>query len=226
MKVLIIEDDKRILQIVTMAFQIRWPNVKLLSSQLGEQGIAIVERESPDIVILDLNLPDINGFEVLKAIRLFSFVPVIILTVMGEMDDIIRGLELGADDYMVKPFRQLELMSRANALVRRTGKVDLPPLVVGQLSFGPSMSKLKYGNKEIELTRTEGLVMYHLMRNAGNVVTYNSLAEALYGRECPEAPEILRVHIRHLREKIEKDPSHPVMIQNKSGTGYYLQETG
>ncbi|MFC1860183.1 response regulator transcription factor [Chloroflexota bacterium] len=111
MKVLIIEDDPEIVEVISLAFQIRWPEVKLVSTNLGEKGVELVESESPDVVILDLGLPDISGYDVLKEIRAFSTVPILILTVRGEETDVVRGLEWGADDYMVKPFRQLELLS-------------------------------------------------------------------------------------------------------------------
>lgn len=227
MKVLIIEDDRRIVEIISLALQIRWPEVKLTSTHLGERGIEMAESETPDVIILDLGLPDVNGFEVLKAIRLFSSVPVVILTVMGEEEDIVKGLELGADEYMVKPFRQLELLARIKAIIRRRDLLqDMPPIIVGSLCFGPSMSKLVCGSKDISLTRTEGLVLYHLMRNAGKVVTYSKLAEIIWGDDYTDATESLRVHISNLRRKIEKDPAHPQIICTKTAIGYYLTEPG
>ena len=119
MKVLIVEDDHEIVEIISLAFEIRWPEAELVSTHLGEQGISMVDAEEPDVIILDLGLPDISGFDVLKEVRTFSTVPILILTVRGEEADIVKGLEWGADDYMVKPFRQLELMSRAQAVMRR-----------------------------------------------------------------------------------------------------------
>src|ERR1035437_10589731 len=138
MKILIIEDDQQIVEAITLAFQIRWPEAKLVSTPQGEKGIELVENEKPEIVILDLGLPDINGFEVLKQIRLFSDIPILILTARTEESDIVKGLEWGADDYMIKPFRQLELLSRIKALTRRTGPVaEDRPLTSGQLRFIP-----------------------------------------------------------------------------------------
>ncbi|MBN1643866.1 MAG: response regulator, partial [Dehalococcoidales bacterium] len=108
MKVLVIEDDKEIVDAISLAFQIRWPEAKVISTRLGQKGVEFVETEQPDIVILDLGLPDITGFEVLRQIRRFSTVPTIILTVRTEESDVVKGLEWGADDYITKPFRQLE----------------------------------------------------------------------------------------------------------------------
>ncbi|MFC1976775.1 response regulator transcription factor [Chloroflexota bacterium] len=223
MKVLIIEDNRDIVEVVSLAFEIRWPEVKVVSTHLGEKGVELVESENPDVVILDLGLPDVSGFDVLKEVRTFSDVPILILTVRGEEADVVKGLEWGADDYMVKPFRQLELLSRIRALTRRAGPSDREtPLICGQLRFAPATRQLHQGEKEISLTRTEGSILYHLMRNAGQVVPYHSLAEAVWGEDYSDATESLRVYIRRLREKIEADPSNPQIILNKSGIGYSL----
>ena len=225
MKVLIIEDDRRMVEIISLIFHIRWPDAILISTHLGEQGIEMVEKEAPNIVILDLGLPDINGFEVLKSIRLFSSVPIIILTVRGDETDIVMGLELGADEYMVKPFRQSEFLARVKAILRRINLMDdMEPVVVGPLYLRPSMSKLIYGNKAISITRTECIIIYHLMRNVGTVVTYSKLSEIMWGDDYLGATESLRVHIHRLRQKIEKDIANPQIIHTKIGIGYYLTE--
>ncbi|MFC2056513.1 response regulator transcription factor [Chloroflexota bacterium] len=223
MKVLVIEDDQEIVEVVSLAFQMRWPEVELISTHLGERGVDLVESENPDVVILDLGLPDISGYDTLKQIRLFSVVPILILTVRSDEADIVRGLEWGADDYMVKPFRQLELMSRIKALTRRVSpSAEETPLVCGQLHFDPSTRQLTYGEREISLTRTEGSILEHLMRNAGRVVTHSSLAEEVWGEDYPDATDSLRVYIRRLREKVETEPSDPQIILTKTGTGYSL----
>ncbi|MFC1953772.1 response regulator transcription factor [Chloroflexota bacterium] len=223
MKILIIEDDPEIVEVVSLAFQMRWPDVDLVSTHLGEKGPELVENEHPDAVILDLGLPDINGFDVLKQIRVFSEVPVLILTVRGDEADIVKGLEWGADDYMVKPFRQLELMSRVRALTRRSGSFDkVTPLVSGQFRFEPDTGQLTHYEKKINLTRTESYILQHLMQNAGRVVTYSSLAEEVWGQDYPDATDSLRVYIRRLREKVEENPSNPQIILNRPGVGYQL----
>ena len=222
-KVLIIEDDETIVSLIQLAFQMRWPEAQLISASLGEEGLDLVEDEKPDLVILDLGLPDMDGYEVLKQIRLFSSVPIVILTVRGGEDDIIRGLELGADDYIVKPFRQLELLSRLKVQLRRQISPDQEaPVVCGPLRLDPSTFQLKYGGKEISLTLIEGHIMYHLMKNAGHVVTHSKLAEAVWGEDHPGATDSLRVYIRHLREKLEADPGNPKLILTKVGVGYIL----
>jgi two-component system, OmpR family, response regulator VicR len=222
-KVLIIEDDETIVSLIRLAFQMRWPEAELISANLGEEGLDLVEDEKPDLVILDLGLPDMDGYEVLKQIRLFSSVPIVILTVRGDEDDIIKGLELGADDYIVKPFRQMELLSRLKVQLRRQISPDEEaPVVCGPLRLDPSTFQLKYGGKEISLTLIEGHIMYHLMKNAGHMVTHSKLAEAVWGEDHPGATDSLRVYIRHLREKLEADPGNPKLILTKVGVGYIL----
>ncbi len=223
MKVLIIEDDPDIVEAVSLAFQIRWPEARLVSSHLGQKGVELVETEAPDIVILDLGLPDISGFEALKQIRLFSNVPIVVLTVRGEEADIVKGLEWGADDYIVKPFRQLELLARVKAQLReQTAPEKEVPLDRGTLHFDPSTLQLTYNGKEIELTLTEGRILYQLMKGAGQVVTYANLAEKVWGQDYPGAGDNIKVYIRRLRQKLEADPDQPQLIRNKPGVGYIL----
>lgn len=223
MKLLIVEDDREIVEVISLAFKIRWPEATLVSTHLGERGVELVESENPDVVILDLGLPDTSGFDVLKHIRLFSDVPILILTVRSEESDVIKGLEWGADDYMVKPFRQLELLSRIRALTRRQSDLDTEtPLVCGPLRLSPVTRELSYDEREISLTITENRILHQLMKNAGRVVTHSDLAESVWGKDHTDAAEALKVYIRRLRQKIEEDPSQPKLILTKAGTGYLL----
>ena len=222
MKVLLIEDDREIVDAISLAFKIRWPEATLLSTRLGQKGVELAESESPDIVILDLGLPDINGFEVLQQIRLFSQVPTIILTVRSDEADIVKGLEWGADDYITKPFRQLEFLARFKALIRRQGAAEMETLSYGPLRLDTTIGQLNYNGKDIPLTVTESHIMAHLMRNGGRAVTHSSLAEAVWGDDYPGATDSLKVHIRRLREKIEDDPGKPRIILTKTGIGYFL----
>ena len=222
MKALIIEDDRQIIEAISLTFQIRWPEAEVISTHLGEKGIELVESEAPDIVILDLGLPDINGFEVLRRVRLFSHVPIIILTVRADEADIVKGLEWGADDYITKPFRQLEFLARTKALIRRQHPSAEATLVCGPLRLDTTAGQLHYDGKEIALTITENHILSHLMKNAGQVVTHASLAEAVWGDSYPGTTDSLKVHIRRLREKIEANPSRPQFILTKTGVGYSL----
>lgn len=223
MKALIIEDDSEIVESISLALQIRWPETNIIATHLGKKGIDLAESEAPDIIILDLGLPDISGFDVLKRVRSFSSVPIIILTVKAEESDIVKGLEWGADDYIVKPCGQLELLARVKARIRdKGGLVKESPLSYGSLRFNPSTHQLLIGKKEIELTTIEAHIIRHLMKNAGYVATYSSLAEDVWGEDYPGSIDSLRVHIRRLRGKVEVDPGQPKLILTKAGIGYFL----
>ncbi len=222
-KLLIIEDDQEIVNSISLALEKDWPEARLISTRMGEEGIELVEGEEPDIVILDLGLPDMDGLEVLRSIRLFSSVPVVVLTVRGEERDVTRGLDSGANDYISKPFRKMELLSRLKAQLRRqTTSDEEAPIVCGTLCLDPSTCQLTYGGREISLTMVEGRIMQHLMRNAGHVTTYSRLTEAVWSEDYPGAIESLRVYIGYLRAKIETDPKKPKIIRTKAGVGYAL----
>jgi len=223
MKVLMIEDDAQIVDSVAWAFRMRWPDVEFSSTDSGESGVTQARETRPDLVILDLGLPDISGFEVLKHIRLFATMPIIILTARKEEFDIVKALEAGADDYLVKPFRQMELLSRIKALLRRSASpAPESTLSVGDLKLSPATGVLHHQNKEIPLTRTEEIIVNKLMQSAGGVVTYAALAEALWNDYYPDCVAALRVYIRQLRQKIEADVDNPKVILNKHGVGYML----
>lgn len=223
MRALIIEDDPGIVESISLALQIRWPETQIVSTHLGKKGIDLAGSEDPDIIILDLGLPDISGFDVLKQVRSFSSAPIIILTVKADEADIVKGLEWGADDYIVKPCGQLELLARVRARIRdKSRSVKEAPLSYGALRFNPSTHHLTIENREIKLTTIEAHIMHHLMKNAGQVVTYSSLAEEVWGEDYPGSIDSLRVHIRRLREKVESDPGQPQFILTKASIGYFL----
>ncbi|MBM4448019.1 MAG: response regulator transcription factor [Chloroflexi bacterium] len=223
MKILIIEDDQAIVEAISLTLQLNWPDAELFYTHLGEKGIELLQSKAPDVIILDLGLPDISGFEVLKRIRLISDVPILILTVRSDEVDIVRGLEWGADDYVIKPFRQMELLSRIKLVTRRrVPAAEGALLVCGQLKFDPATGQLFYGEQEISLTPTEASIMHHLMKNAGRVVTHTALAVAVWGMDYPDAADSLRVHIRRLRTKLEADPSDPRIVLTRAGVGYLL----
>jgi DNA-binding response OmpR family regulator len=223
LKALIIEDDPGIVESISLALQIRWPETQIVSTHLGKKGIDLAESEDPDIVILDLGLPDVGGFDVLKQVRSFSSAPIIILTVKADEADIVKGLEWGADDYIKKPCSQLELLARVKARIRDKGRpLKEAPLSYGPLRFNPSTHSLMIENREIKLTTIEAHIIHHLMKNAGQVATYSSLAEEVWGEDYPGSIDSLRVHIRRLREKVEADPGQPQFILTKASIGYFL----
>ena len=219
MKLLIIEDDKEIIEAISLAFQIRWPEAQIVSTHSGRRGIELVEEQVPDVIILDLGLPDINGFDVLKNIRQFSKTPILIVTARGEEADVIKGLEWGADDYITKPFRQLELLARVKAHIRRQNQSG-GQIIIGHYKLISETGQFYKNEKQINLTITESLILNHLMLNAGHVITRSNLVDLVWGDDYPGASDSLKVHIRRLRAKIEDDPGHPQLIVTKSGIGY------
>jgi len=224
-KILIIEDSEDVVEAISVALQIRWPKLEIISTGKGEGGIDHVKNNSFDMVILDLGLIDISGFEVLKRIRLFSNIPIMILSVRGDEADIIKGLELGADEYIVKPFRQLELISRIKAITRRLNRENIEePIIVGNIHFDSNNRIVSIGEKQVALTQTENDILFKLIKNKNIVVTHNKIAEHIWGTSYPEVASSIKVYIRRLREKIEPEPSYPRLIITKPGLGYLFAE--
>ena len=225
MKVLIIEDDRTIVDYLELAFNMNMPEAELITARFGKEGIAAAQKENPEIVILDLGLPDIDGFEVLKNIRQSSQVLIVVLTARGEEHDIVKGLEWGADDYVVKPFRQLELLARVRTLLRRQSAASEPPVIsFGGFTLDTARNVLKCSDTgELEMTRTEGLILSQLMRHKGKVVGHDKLSEVIWGENYPGSINALRVYIGRLRRKLESaEPTCPA-IMSKPGLGYYLE---
>jgi two-component system response regulator VicR len=225
-KVIIIEDSDEIVETTSLTLQIRWPNVEIHTSDSGKKGLTMIEKHHPSIVILDLGLPDMSGFDVLKDIRSFSDIPVLILTVRGDEADVVKGLELGADGYVIKPFRQMELLSRIRAILRRQGAIYEDNIIaVDNFRFNPSEQMVTIDGRQITLTRSENLILFKLIKNPNMVMSYSRLAEAVWGSDYPCASASLKVHIRRLRQKIERNPAHPTFILTKRGLGYLFSKT-
>jgi DNA-binding response OmpR family regulator len=223
MKVLVIEDDPDVAEFISLALSIGWPDIETVIAETGEMGIRLAQEANPDVVTVDLGLPDRSGFEVIKAIRAASQVPIIVLTVRGEERDIVKGLELGADEYVVKPFGQMELIARIRALVRRQQNPEEDsPVVCGKLSLDVSRRTVRLGEKEALLTGTECAILKLLIGREGAATSHALIGEKIWGNNVPEAADVIKVHVRHLREKIELDPGHPRIILTRFGIGYYL----
>lgn len=183
-----------------------------------------MEAESPDIVILDLGLPDLDGFDVLRQVRAFSDVPIIILTVRGEEINKVKGLELGADDYIVKPFAPAELLARVKAVLRRSQMPELrgdeKPIVTPKLSINLATREIIREGRIVKLSPTEFNLLYQLVRNQGKVLSHQMLLEKVWGSDYVGATEYLKVYIQRLREKLEEEPSSPRMFISERGLGY------
>ncbi|MFC1986099.1 response regulator transcription factor [Chloroflexota bacterium] len=228
LKVLMIEDDSEIVESVAVMFQLRWPEVNLLSTMYGEKGVELAESESPDIVILDIGLPDMDGFQVLRRIRTFSDVPVVILTVMGEEINKIRGLELGADDYVVKPFSPGEFLARVRAVIRRlhmpetTDGAGGKPFIRGKLRIDFASQEVSVGNKLLKIGPRDYELLCQLVANEGEVLSNEVLLETISETGSTLSMEFLRVLMNRLKEKVETETGNQNMIINEGGKGYKL----
>jgi DNA-binding response OmpR family regulator len=224
MKILLIEDNPSIVDTVSLCLQMRWQDATIVYSPEGARGVEMVETENPDIIILGLDLPDVDGLTVLREIRAFSEIPVVILTVRGEEQDKVAGLERGADDYVVKPFNPGELLARVQAVLRRTRAYPShngSPLTVGGITIDPGMRKVIVRGKEIKLTPTEHNLLYLLARNAGRALSHEFLLSKVWGEEYVNSPNYLKVYVQRLRNKLEQDPKNPALIITQRG-GYLL----
>ena len=227
MKILIIEDNTEIIDIVSVTLQLRWPEIELISCSLGKRGIELVEKEKPDVVLLDLGLPDIDGFQVLKNIREFSNVPVVILTVRGEETHKIRGLEFGADDYIVKPFSPGELLARLKAVIRRyqlteqvgpSSSRSQTPTIRGSLRIDVASQQVSIGDKLLRLGPREYELLRILVQADGKVVSNNTLLEKVFPEDKDDL-RFLALYMKKLAEEIEVDPDKPEIIAPE-GDGY------
>ncbi len=224
MKILIVEDDSAIVELVSLCLRVSWPDSRIMFTGLAQEGIELAERENPDLIILDLGLPDKSGLELLKEVRGHSNVPVIILTVRDEESDVVRGLELGADDYITKPFRQMEFVSRAKALLRRQRSNDSGQAVsLGAFHFSASRRQVTCGDHALKLTTTEGKMLYCLAQNSGKPVSHNDLSMSIWGEVPQDAANSIRVHMRNLRQKLGEVGLQGT-VMTKSGTGYFLKK--
>lgn len=224
MKVVVVDDSPEIIEVVSLCFQLRWSGTSLLSASTGAKGLELIEAENPDMVILDIGLPDMDGFQVLRELRRFSQVPVIMLTVRSEDTDVAKGLELGADDYITKPFSHIELIARVQAVLRRAQGLSVSseeqPFVSGQLSVDFASNEVKLDEKPVKLTSTESKLLYLLVRNEGRLVTHENLLTKVWGETYVDARDLLRVHIQHLRQKLGDSAESPSIIVTEHGMGY------
>ena len=224
MKVLVIDDAPDVAEVVGLCFELRWPGTTLLTATDGKTGIETLEREGADVVILDIRLPEMDGFQVCREIRGSSQVPIIMLTVRDQDTDIARGLEAGADDYITKPFSHIELLARVHAVLRRARAAPMgpsgPPFVSGDLRIDFGSREVWMGSRQIRLTPIEFQILSVLVKSAGQVVPHRALLTRIWGPERSDATNYLKVHIQHLRRKLGDALPHPKMIVTEWKTGY------
>ena len=229
MKVLVIEDTPEVVEAIGICFTIRWPDATVISSQYGGQAPQLVESMAPDIMILDLGLPDMDGIEVLREIRAFSDVPVIIVTANAQEAVVAASLELGADDYIVKPFPHLELMARAKAVLRRAHMPTLwgdEGVVKGRgMSIDLQGRRLLIDGREVPLTPTEWRLLSCLVRNERRVVSHDILAQEVWGTDFLNDAAI-KMCVRRLRLKLSRHYQVGSVLRTHRGLGYSFARPG
>ncbi len=220
--ILVVDDEPHIVRFITMNLELE--GFRVINASSGPDALRRVREDLPDIVLLDVMMPEMDGFETLRALREVSDVPVIMLTVRSEQEDIIHGLELGADDYVTKPFSMRVLTSRIRAVLRRTGSPPSPESAIlkidDYLSVDYNQREIIAGGKRVKLRPTEFRLLYHLIENAGWIVPHETLLSKVWGYEYRDAVHYLRLYITYLRSKIEPDPAHPRYILTERGVGY------
>jgi len=221
-RILVVDDEERMVRFIRL--NLEHDGFRVTDAYNGTQAINKVRSSLPDLVLLDVMMPDLDGFEVLKIIREVSSVPVIMLTAKGEEDDRVRGLELGADDYITKPFSPRELVSRVKAVLRRTE--TLTAAMHGLIEVDEHL-KMDFDRREVwlddklvKLRPTEYRLLYHLVQNAGWVVTHDQILTKVWGYEYRDEPHYVRLYINYLRKKLEEDPANPKYILTERGIGY------
>ena len=221
-KILVIDDEEQIRRALKSILSARHYDVILAPN--GEEGLDLAIDNSPDLVILDLAMPDMTGFEVCKELRAWYNGPILVLSVRSSDADKISALDLGADDYLTKPFSAGELLARVRALLRRAAGLASPPPVisVGNIEIDIAHRRVTRSGQDVDLTKTEFEILAYLAHNADCVVTSKMLLENVWGPEYGEDTQTLRVHISHLRKKIEPHPSVPRYILTEPGVGFRL----
>lgn len=221
-RILVVDDERRMVGFIRL--NLEQDSFEVIEAFNGTDALNRLRDSLPDLILLDVMMPDIDGFQVLRTIREISQVPIIMLTAKGEEDDKVRGLELGADDYITKPFSPRELVSRVRAVLRRGATFEEGEEGVIEID---DRLRIDFGRREvwvdgelIKLRPTEYRLLYHLVQNAGWVMTHDQILTKVWGYEYRDEPHYVRLYINYLRKKIEKDPSNPVYILTERGVGY------
>jgi two-component system KDP operon response regulator KdpE len=220
--ILVVDDEARMRRFIRMNMELE--GYQIIEADNGVAALEQIRQHTPDLVIMDVMMPEMDGFETLKLLREISTVPVILLTVKSDEEDIIQGLGLGADDYITKPFSPRELISRVAAVLRRAEWPAPPPRTVlkidDRLSVDFNRHQVIVNGERIDLRPTEYRLLNHLIQNAGWVVPHETLLAKVWGYEYRDETHYLRLYINYLRKKIEEDPADPRYILTERGVGY------
>ncbi len=224
--ILIVDDEPRIRDFVSMNLELE--HYRVIEASNGLEALDQLRENLPDLIVMDVSMPEMDGFETLRHVREVSNIPIIMLTVRQSDQDKIRGLDLGADDYLAKPFNPGELLSRIRALLRRSymaaparkTEIEVDP----DLKIDFSRHEVIVRGENVVLRPTEYRLLYHLVSNAGRLLTHETLLSKVWGREYRDESHYLRLYITYLRQKIELDPAHPKYILTERGIGYRFKE--
>jgi two-component system KDP operon response regulator KdpE len=221
-RILVVDDEERMVRFIRL--NLEHDGFQVSEAFNGRQAVQKLRDVNPDLILLDVMMPDLDGFEVLEMVREISNVPVIMLTAKGEEDDRVRGLEKGADDYVTKPFSPRELVSRVRAVLRRTegatGSMHGLIEVDERLKIDFDRREVWLEGKIVKLRPTEYRLLFHLVQNAGWVVSHDQLLAKVWGYEYRDEPHYVRLYINYLRQKLEKDAANPKYILTERGVGY------
>jgi DNA-binding response OmpR family regulator len=223
LKLLIADDVRDVAEVVTFGARMAWPDCEVTVASSGREALGRFEEEQPDLVILDVSMPPPDGFEVCRLIRESSQVPILMLTVRDTTLDKVRALDLGADDYLTKPFDHLELLARLRALLRRSSGPSVlpgPDFDLGDLSLDSDTHEVRVRGEVVRLTSTEYRLLEVLVRHAGTVLPHRYLLEQVWGPEYVGADHYLKVFVGRLHRKLDKDPAQPRYIRSEWGVGY------
>lgn len=228
MRVLVVDDDPPSVKMIS--FLLREEGYDVVSADNGVTALELIDREPPDLVILDVMMPHLDGFEVCRRMRQKVDVPIIFLSAKGETVDKVTGLQLGADDYLAKPFEPAELLARVKAVLRRAeafvGKGIKSQLTVGHLTLDPVTNQAIFADgRKVDLTPIEFKLLYCLMRNAGRILSHDLLLSAVWGYDYEGYSNQIAVYIRRLRMKIEERPEHPKLLTTVRGLGYKFERS-
>jgi len=229
LKLLIAEDARDVAEVIAFGMRMVWPDCHITATVNGEEAIKRFAEEQPDLVVLDVSMPPPDGFEVCRRIREISEVPILMLTVRDGTLDKVRALDLGADDYLTKPFDHLELLARLRALLRRASRPPVTPgpcAVVGDLSLDYATREVRLRGEVVKLTSTERRLLEELVRHAGTVLPHRYLLERVWGPEYVGDAHYLKVFVRRLRRKLGDDAKCPHYIQTEWGIGYRFLPSG
>ena len=221
MKILIADDDLDLLALI--AFTLSQAGYLVVKASDGAAALKAFADESPDLVLLDINMPNASGFAVCEAIRKQSRVPVMMLTVRGEEEDLVKAIELGADDYLTKPFSPRTLLARIKALLRRAGTESNAPLASGRIKLDANEHTVQVGGKTpVRLTKLELRLLQMLLANAGHTVNSDKLLMHVWGHKGAGDRQLLKQLVHRVRQKIELDPANPQLLQTVASAGYKL----